>query len=327
MGWIVINILKNYLFKDRGIVENNIHLAIIDQPFLDFIISRKKKIETRFSTANREPFEKVYSGDIVFFKEPSKPIIGYFTVKNVSYYINDNNNLLEIINKYSNDICSFADPEFWEKRKYKKYITLIWIDDIKLIEPFEINKKDRRGWVSFKNCSYDNVILISGKIGSGKSFWAKKIMGHFNFDYTSFSTYIKYICRKEGKEINRENLQEIGEIVVDHNLDEFIYYVFYCSVEKKSNTLIIDGLRHIKVFDKIKNIYHNTKIIFVNCSESIRKKRIEERGDVFYNEIDQHSTELEYNEIRKLSSYEIDNDTFDNNVLLELQDIVLFFME
>jgi cytidylate kinase/ASC-1-like (ASCH) protein len=323
----MINTLKKQLFQDRGIVENNIHLAIIDQPFLDLIICGKKKIETRFTTTNREPFKKVYTGDIVFFKEPSKPISGYFTVKKVCYYFNENNILTEIKDKYSNDICSFADSEFWEKRKNKKYISLIWIDEIKLIEHFEIAKKDRRGWVSFEKSNYSNVLLISGKIGSGKSYWAKKIMEYHNFDYTSFSTYIKYLCQKEGRKINRKNLQEIGENAVNCDIDKFIYFIFNCSIEKKSNTLIIDGLRHKKVFEKIKNIYHNTKIIFVNCSEEIRKKRIEERGDLFYNEIDQHSTELEYEEIRKLSSYEIDNNSCNNKILLELQDIALFFME
>jgi dephospho-CoA kinase/ASC-1-like (ASCH) protein len=318
--------LKRILFQDRGMIKNGLHLAIIDQPFLDLILSGNKKIETRFSVKKHAPYQKVAKGDIVFFKEPSKPIIGYFTVKNTEYY---NSNLNEIKIKYSNDICSFADPEFWEKRKEKKYVSLIWIDEIKKINPFDIKKKDRRGWVSFEEKKYKYVLLISGKICSGKSYWVKRISEHFNCDHVSFSSYIKYLCQKNNKEINRKNLQEMGTYAVASDIEKFIYYLFNCCIEIKSDTLIIDGLRHKKVFEEIKKKYYNTKIIYINCPENIRKERIIKRDGVYISINDTHSTENEYDELLRLSSYIINNNqqVCSEKILADLQDIVTFFME
>lgn len=130
--------IKNNLFLKPN---QSIHLAIVNQPFLNYILNGEKRIESRFSINKCSPYKKVKENDIVFIKDSGKSIIAYFIVKKVEYYINNNENIINHIkSNYANDICAFND-EFWEERHKKKYISLIWIKGLTLITPFNVEKK------------------------------------------------------------------------------------------------------------------------------------------------------------------------------------------
>lgn len=129
-----------------------IHIAITHKPFLDAILQNKKTIETRFTNVRCAPFNKVNEGDKVLLKESGKKISAEYTIEKVEYFINNDKNIFEEIKKYKNEIQSDLVPDFWETRKDKKYITLIWIKDVKKIENSpSFTKKDRRGWVVLEN--------------------------------------------------------------------------------------------------------------------------------------------------------------------------------
>ena len=49
------------------------------------------------------------------------------------------------VRSLSREIC--ADEDFWESRRDKRYASLMHIAAITAIEPFVIDKADRRAWV------------------------------------------------------------------------------------------------------------------------------------------------------------------------------------
>lgn len=272
----------------KGLFENNIcvisgkiHIAIVNEPFLQYIKDGKKTIESRFTENIISPYYNTTEGDIVCMKAAAKPIDSIFYIGFQQFYENSQKIFSMIRNKYSLEICAIND-EFWVSRKAKKYISLLEIKNpLVLKKTFDIGKKDKRGWVTLENEKYKKIILIAGKIGSGKTFWANKIAEKYSCDHVTFSDYIKYLCSQRKLEINRPNLQIIGNEIVltDIAKEKFIYYLLNCAVEKKSDTIIIDGLRHLSVLEYIKRRYTNSYLIYVECTEEQRRKNISSRGN------------------------------------------------
>jgi dephospho-CoA kinase len=272
----------------KGLFENSIcvisckiHIAIVNEPFLQYIKDGKKTIESRFTENIISPYHNTTEGDIVCMKAAAKPIDSIFYIGVQQFFENTQKNFSVIRNKYSREICAM-DDEFWVSRKTKKYISLLEIrNPLILKKTFDIGKKDKRGWVTFENEQYKKIILVAGKIGSGKTFWANKIAEKYGCDHVTFSDYIKYLCGQRKMEINRPNLQIIGNEIVstDDKKEKFIYYLVNCAVEKKNDTIIIDGLRHPNILEYIKRKYKNTYLIYVECNEEQRRKNISGRGN------------------------------------------------
>lgn len=124
------------------------HLAILTQPFLDYILEGKKTIESRFSRVKCAPFGVIEEGDIVLLKETGGLVLGEFTAGKVTSLSGLTPERIKELAQYSKEICSDADPEFWQKRADCTYATLMQVSGVKrYAEPFSFPKKDRRGWV------------------------------------------------------------------------------------------------------------------------------------------------------------------------------------
>ncbi|MFB6088631.1 MAG: ASCH domain-containing protein [Candidatus Aenigmatarchaeota archaeon] len=123
------------------------HLAILYKKYLDLILSGKKTIESRFSKIRSVPYGKVESGDRIIFKESSGPVRGEASVEKVEYFDNvDIEGVKKIINKYGDDLQ--LEHDFSNEEEIDtNYITLIFLNNVENIEPYEIKKKDPRPWV------------------------------------------------------------------------------------------------------------------------------------------------------------------------------------
>lgn len=132
--------------------------------------------------------------------------------------------------------------------------------------------------------------MISGSIGSGKTWLSTKLSILLNCDRCSFSDYVKWKCEQSGITLTRENLNRIGEIAINNDLPEFIYYLFNCTTEKTSDTLIIDGLRHIEVLDEVAKYCENYEIIYIDSDDNIIKENLLTRNTL-EEDYRQHSIE------------------------------------
>lgn len=131
---------------------NSKHLAILRQPFLDLILEGKKTIESRFLMRRFAPYGKIQTGDTVLMKESGGLVLGEFTVSKVDTFSNLTKETFDRIKStYGKEICSDADPTFWEKREHKKYAILINVlNPVRYKKPYNFPKKDMRAWIVFK---------------------------------------------------------------------------------------------------------------------------------------------------------------------------------
>ncbi len=139
------------------------------------------------------------------------------------------------------------------------------------------------------------VICFSSRIGAGKSTLSVSLANSFGWPHTSFGDYVRRAATQRGLNQSREALQRIGEELISANVQSFSQAVI--SQIDWHKGCVIDGIRHTQVLQAIKNIVAPlpTFLVFVDTHESVRKKRLHERG-MTDNEIDaadRHSTEAQ----------------------------------
>lgn len=139
---------KNYLQDVLSDRKSNVgvHLAIFIEPFLSFILSGKKTVESRFGKRKQSPYNNILPGDILLLKKTGGPVVGLCEVSNVWFYELDSNSLEFLRDEFSVSLCA-QDPEFWKQRKSASFATLMQIKSVIQFPPVPFSKTDRRGWV------------------------------------------------------------------------------------------------------------------------------------------------------------------------------------
>jgi ASC-1-like (ASCH) protein len=124
----------------------NCHLVILKKPYLDAILRGEKRIESRLLKTKISFLDYIKTGDKIFFKVSSGPVYATAIVRQVKLFENlTPRRILEIKQQYNNLIC--GSEQFWQEKLYCRYACLVWLENVKRIEPFFIEKKDWRAWV------------------------------------------------------------------------------------------------------------------------------------------------------------------------------------
>jgi len=139
-GYPSWSVLRQAVDKRRPV-----HLAVMVEPFLSYILDGKKSIESRFSKYAIAPFYQIEPGDLVLLKLTGGPVIGCFTTDSVEFVALNERERERLQRHYSVAIC--ADGAFWEARQDKRYATLVGVRDVQILDPAPVAKSDRRGWV------------------------------------------------------------------------------------------------------------------------------------------------------------------------------------
>lgn len=132
---------RNYFSEPSA----KIHLAILVEPYLTYMLDGRKTIESRFSVKRCAPFEQIGAGDIILLKKTAGPIVGICRALNAWFYSIEPESW-ESMQHFSAEICA-EDPNFWESRRHASFATLIHVHDVESIDPIPVKKRDRRGWV------------------------------------------------------------------------------------------------------------------------------------------------------------------------------------
>ena len=126
----------------------SVHLAILLEPYLKYILDGTKTVESRFSKNRIAPYNMVQSGDVVLLKRAAaKSISGVCIVSKVWFYQLDSDTWSQIRDGFSIALRA-EDPAFWEQRKAAQFATLMRIAEVYPLPPIEVPKRDRRGWVT-----------------------------------------------------------------------------------------------------------------------------------------------------------------------------------
>jgi hypothetical protein len=129
--------------------EVGIHLAVMLEPYLQFVLDGSKEVESRFSRNGCAPFERVAAGDVVLLKRSSGPIVGFCRISDVWDYRLTPGSLETIRDRFGPAIC--PQPGFWEQRRDAAFATLMRIDTVSPLPEMAIPKRDRRGWVVLRD--------------------------------------------------------------------------------------------------------------------------------------------------------------------------------
>jgi len=125
------------------------HLAILKQPYLGLILSNRKRIECRLTRIPCPPFKQIAAGEKVLLKESCGPVRGEAVVEDVLFFENlTSAEVWRIRQEYDADIL--GRDEYWHSRQDCRYCTLVWLKDVRPIEPYRIKRKGLRAWVVFE---------------------------------------------------------------------------------------------------------------------------------------------------------------------------------
>jgi len=124
----------------------NTHLVILKKPYLDLILSGVKTIESRLTKGKTAAFGRVQAGDKLFLKASGGPVCATATVAEVQYYPNlTPPQIVEIKQQYGHQIG--GSDTVWETLMDRTCGFLVWLGDVRPIEPVRLEKKDWRAWV------------------------------------------------------------------------------------------------------------------------------------------------------------------------------------
>lgn len=122
--------------------------------FIDKILTKEKKIESRWYKSKRVPWNNINAGDIIFFKNSGGSVfVKAETEKVVRFSDLTPEKVKEILEEYGNNIGIEKENilGFFKRFKDKKYCLLIFLKNPEKIHPFEIDKKGfgaMAAWIS-----------------------------------------------------------------------------------------------------------------------------------------------------------------------------------
>lgn len=152
------------------------------------------------------------------------------------------------------------------------------------------------------------VVGFSGKIGSGKTTIAKYAAEKFKITYVSFGDYIKREAFLRKIKITRKNLQNLGQLMYEQDELKFCQNVLDYYNWDGSSSLIIDGIRHLKVNSTLKKLALPLPyfLIYIETNDNLRKQRI---GLNNISLLDNHPTEKAVQQnLIVAANYVIDSD-------------------
>jgi ASC-1-like (ASCH) protein len=124
----------------------NCHLVILKKPYLDAILAGRKTIESRFTRTRHYFFGQVQAGDRLFLKVSSGAVCAVATVAAVKYFENLTPEQMGDIKRRYNHYIQ-ADEQYWQSKADCRFGFLARLENVGLIEPRQISKKDWRAWV------------------------------------------------------------------------------------------------------------------------------------------------------------------------------------
>jgi hypothetical protein len=155
---------RDYLLDHRFSLSREdapvaVHLAVFNQPYLDFVLEGRKTVESRFSAVRCPPYQRVKTGDVLLLKPAGGPIVGLCLVQHVWFYTLDRTSWRDVRRTFARELCA-QDPEFWRAREHAQFATLMRVTKPTMIQAVECEKRDRRGWVVLREVPAQAALQI-----------------------------------------------------------------------------------------------------------------------------------------------------------------------
>jgi cytidylate kinase len=139
------------------------------------------------------------------------------------------------------------------------------------------------------------VFAIAGQIGSGKSTFARSLAEALGCEMASFGSYVRSEADRLRYSDDRETLQDLGQDLLAHDGAETFCMAMLDNQTKAfapGGSLVIDGVRHLKVADALEEIVRPSLLVlvFMKVDRTVRAHRLASRG-AQVDMADRHPTE------------------------------------
>lgn len=151
------------------------HVAIMRKSWglVPKVLSGEKKIESRWYLNKYKPWGAIKKGDRIFFKDSGFPITVSAKVEKILQFENLNRKKVkEILMQFGREdgIGSEDVPHYFDLFKDKNYCLLIFLEKVKKVKPFNIDKTGfgmMSSWITVKNIKQiSKTVLRSAEFGS-----------------------------------------------------------------------------------------------------------------------------------------------------------------
>ena len=135
-----------------------LHLAVMTGPYLNRIVDGTKTVESRFHRIRNAPLNRVSAGDLVVFK-PSGLAVSHVARVCDATYIDVVHTPLEVVRATWQDRIADTTDRFWSARANARWVSLIEIDWVRQTPSVVLQKRDRRGWISYDPCCLGDALF------------------------------------------------------------------------------------------------------------------------------------------------------------------------
>lgn len=114
------------------------------------VLSGQKTIESRWGMNRAAPYQKISVGDEILLKETGKDVTATARAKRVEFFELTPEKVEQIRQKWGKEIGTdrFED---WQSTMQKKFCTLVWLEDVKVIKPLKVPRSNGAGWIVLKD--------------------------------------------------------------------------------------------------------------------------------------------------------------------------------
>jgi hypothetical protein len=120
--------------------------VILRPKYLELLLERLKDVECRLNQRAVPPVGAVGSGDLLWLKRSSGPVEAVAEVEAVRLVERPGMRGAQRIRRELGRRI-WGEPAFYRMMATSRYVTLVWVADLRRFEPFWIRKQDRRSWV------------------------------------------------------------------------------------------------------------------------------------------------------------------------------------
>ncbi len=128
------------------LLANNLHIAVMRNPYLQFVLDGSKTMESRLSKIRSAPYNQVTKGDFILFKKSAGAILGLTSVEECWYFEKPNLDINWCRNEFN--MWVRGEDKYWESKRDAKYASFFQFSKVARIPPIEILKSDGRPWVT-----------------------------------------------------------------------------------------------------------------------------------------------------------------------------------
>jgi cytidylate kinase len=126
------------------------------------------------------------------------------------------------------------------------------------------------------------VVCFAGQIGSGKTSVSRRLEDALAWPRAAFGEYLRTeVSRRGGDPESREQLQNLGQMLVDKDPSRFCNSVMRSSGFKPGGYLLLDGIRHTAIQRIAAELARpsETKLVYLAASKDGRLERVASRAD------------------------------------------------